>query len=67
MREEDALGDLFTGEASRMTVADGGAGLAIAQALLELGEELAHELRRLIAVARLDEVQTIELVKESAI
>ena len=50
-----------------MAVADGGAGFAIAQALLELGEELAHELRRLIAVARLDEVQTIELVKESAI
>ena len=50
-----------------MAVADGCTRLAIAQPLLELGEELADELRGLIPVARLDEVQTIELIQEPTI
>ena len=50
-----------------MAVANSCARLAIAQPLLELGEELADELCRLIPVAGLDEVQAIELIQEPAV
>ena len=50
-----------------MAVADGCTRLTIAQPLLELGEELADELRGLIPVAGLDEVQTIELIQEPTV
>ena len=65
--QKRALGDFFAGGAIRVAVADGCTRLTIAQPLLELGEELTDELRGLIPVAGLDEVQTIELIQEPTI